>query len=316
MEANWKNAYNNSVIILMKRAMTMTTEQLQYFMTLATYMNYSAAAEHLFISQSTLSRNISAFEEEIGAKLLIRSNNRVSLTAAGRLLKERAPDLLEQVRSLQVDCRSLGDGLTGRLKIGIPNDQQINPWVYRAIATFRERNPKASVVYHSDDQDALRSQLVEGVCDVMLAVQYFDTDFPGMQTLQYAEDDPVLVIPFDHPCAALEEISLTQLPPELSDIRCMLSRVCATFWEKNLSEKVPLQLWPMVGHDRALMLSLMAGEGITLINRHSALNGSPTLRNIRITDPLPPLRLVAVHTPNIQNSLAEGFLACLTETAQ
>lgn len=316
MEARTENAYNKTVIILMKWAITMTTEQLQYFMTLATHMNYSSAAEHLFISQSTLSRNISAFEEEIGAKLLIRSNNRVSLTAAGRLLKERAPKLLEQMRMLQVDCRSLGDGQTGRFYIGIPNWQQINDRAYEALAEFRRRNPKVSVVFNTGEQEELLQQLVEGACDVMLTVQFFDTDFPGMQTLQYGVDEPVLMVPCDHPNAGLAELSLTQIPPEISDTRCLLSRVAAAFWEQYLPQDAALQLWPMVGKDGTLMTSLAGGEGVTLINRCSVLNSCPTMRALKITDPLPPLRLVAVYPPNSENSLTECFRACLAELTQ
>ena len=43
----------------------MTTEQLQHFLMLTECLNYTAAAERLFISQSTLSRSISAFEAEL-----------------------------------------------------------------------------------------------------------------------------------------------------------------------------------------------------------------------------------------------------------
>ena len=61
----------------------MTTQQMEYFLALAQKLNFSAVAERFFISQPTLSRQISNMEQELNAQLFIRKNNTVSLTQAG-----------------------------------------------------------------------------------------------------------------------------------------------------------------------------------------------------------------------------------------
>ena len=55
---------------------------LKYFTVVASEGGITKAAERLFITQSTLSRQIAELEEEVGSPLLVRTNRSVSLTAS------------------------------------------------------------------------------------------------------------------------------------------------------------------------------------------------------------------------------------------
>lgn len=66
--------------------MIMRIEQLQYFVEVINAQSISAAAEKLYLQQSTLSHAIKSLESELGTTLLIRKNNGVSLSAAGEAL--------------------------------------------------------------------------------------------------------------------------------------------------------------------------------------------------------------------------------------
>lgn len=61
----------------------MTFDQLEYFMSCASCLNFSLAAKYHYVSVSTLSRNISALEEELGVKLFERGYHGHSLTQEG-----------------------------------------------------------------------------------------------------------------------------------------------------------------------------------------------------------------------------------------
>ena len=63
---------------------------LRYFLTVAKEQSFTKAAEQLHITQPTLSRQMAAFEEELGVTLFIRRGKRSSLTDEGILLKRRA----------------------------------------------------------------------------------------------------------------------------------------------------------------------------------------------------------------------------------
>lgn len=63
---------------------------LRYFLTVAKEQSFTKAAEQLHITQPTLSRQMAAFEEELGVTLFIRRGKKSSLTDEGILLKRRA----------------------------------------------------------------------------------------------------------------------------------------------------------------------------------------------------------------------------------
>ena len=64
----------------------MTVFQIQCFLSVAETLNFTEAANRLFIAQSSLSRNISHLEEEIGLTLFIRTKKYVRLTPSGTVL--------------------------------------------------------------------------------------------------------------------------------------------------------------------------------------------------------------------------------------
>ena len=58
----------------------MTIFQIKCFLNVAEYLNFTEAANHLFVAQSSLSRNISNLEEELGMQLFVRTKKYVRLT--------------------------------------------------------------------------------------------------------------------------------------------------------------------------------------------------------------------------------------------
>jgi DNA-binding transcriptional LysR family regulator len=63
---------------------------LRAFVAVAEELNFSRAAERLYVSQPALSRQIRALERAVGCDLLRRSTHRVELTLAGEALLDRA----------------------------------------------------------------------------------------------------------------------------------------------------------------------------------------------------------------------------------
>ena len=62
--------------------------QLECFITLATLLNFTKAANAMFISQPTFSRHILSLEKELGVKLFHRDKRTVKLTKAGEVFQE------------------------------------------------------------------------------------------------------------------------------------------------------------------------------------------------------------------------------------
>ena len=91
---------------------------MRYFLAVAEELHFGRAAQRLHMSQPPLSTQVGRLEQEIGVALFERSTRRVSLTAAGRHLKEHAVRLLDEFDSLRAEMRDYADGLAGDLTVG------------------------------------------------------------------------------------------------------------------------------------------------------------------------------------------------------
>ena len=91
---------------------------LRYFLETAREGNMTRAAERLFISQPTMSKQLKELEKELGTKLFIRSNYSIRLTDAGMLLRERAEDILSLVDKTEAEFKSLEEINSGDYAAG------------------------------------------------------------------------------------------------------------------------------------------------------------------------------------------------------
>lgn len=78
---------------------------LRYFLESARTGSITRAAERLHVTQPTLSRQLKGLEEELGKKLFVRGSASIRLTDEGRLLKERAEDILSMVDRTAAEFR-------------------------------------------------------------------------------------------------------------------------------------------------------------------------------------------------------------------
>lgn len=95
----------------------MNIEQLQRFLVVADCLNFTTAAEQLYVGQSTISRQIAALEQELGVVLLIRGPRSVELTEAGRLLQEEGLKLMAYIENIKERVTNAGNGSVGTLRI-------------------------------------------------------------------------------------------------------------------------------------------------------------------------------------------------------
>ena len=73
----------------------MDFNQLSYFIAIARYGNFTAAAKAFFVSQPCISHQIQSLEKELGVRLFIRNTRSVELTAAGEIFLEDAKKMVD-----------------------------------------------------------------------------------------------------------------------------------------------------------------------------------------------------------------------------
>lgn len=96
----------------------MNLRVLRYFLTVAKEQSFTKAAEQLNLTQPTLSRQLAALEEELGAKLFDRGGRSITLTGEGVLLKRRALEIVEMEDKILSEFKGSQEFMEGTITIG------------------------------------------------------------------------------------------------------------------------------------------------------------------------------------------------------
>lgn len=117
--------------------------KLKYFISVARHLNFTKAAEDCHVTQSTMSKQISALEHELGAQLFARNNREVTLTPAGARLANDAEDYMEQYRIINDSINKLHLEYETHLAIGVgPWESLLLPPI---LSRFTEKFPSVEM---------------------------------------------------------------------------------------------------------------------------------------------------------------------------
>ncbi len=145
----------------------MDLKLLRSFVQLADAGHYGKAASKLFVTQSTLSKQIQALEATIGGPLFERGRHGATLTPLGKLLKREALALLRLSDEVDVKLHRANAGLTGQLDVGFGISTLIA--APRLIAGFRTTAPDCRITLNDmpsreQHQRLLGDRLDVGFC--------------------------------------------------------------------------------------------------------------------------------------------------------
>jgi len=151
-----------------------TLRQLAYLVELSGRLNFRAAAEAQFVTQSTLSAGIQELERLLGVQLVERDKRHVRLTAAGEDVVARGRELLAAATDLAEAARSATRPLSGPLRLGaIPT---IAPFLLpSALPELRRAYGELKLYLREDLTNRLIERLRGGRLDVALIALPFDT---------------------------------------------------------------------------------------------------------------------------------------------
>lgn len=152
----------------------MDLKQLEYFTAVAEEGTFQAAAQKLHMTQPPLSVQIRLLEEEIGAPLFLRGPRHASLTEAGRLLYNRAKDLLELQSITRQELSDFVSGSRGLLRFGIASSAN-GELLTRMILPFTRRYPDIRFELTESNTYRLLELLAANLLDVALIRTPFPT---------------------------------------------------------------------------------------------------------------------------------------------
>lgn len=162
MEIECWNRYDSYMVIPPSRALSF--HQLEIFRTVARLLNFSRAAEELYISQPAVSKQVKELEKALGTQLFRREGRRVHLTDAGRVVYDYAAHafvLTEELRRAIAELQGPGRGYLRLAATCVPATYLVP----RVLAAFQERYPEVHLSLDVSDKAAVSRQVVQHQVD-------------------------------------------------------------------------------------------------------------------------------------------------------
>ncbi|WP_458319599.1 LysR family transcriptional regulator [Mycolicibacterium brisbanense] len=281
--------------------------KLRYFVAVAEDLNFGRAARRLHIAQPVLSRQIRAFETELGVQLFHRDSRGTQLTAAGNQLLIDAKHLLDEISAVQQRLRAAMP--TATITVGVSPGLRATA----AAAAFEAAGPHRRAVVRQvgllEQVEVVRT----GEFDVVYAREPFDHD--GLGTAALLSEPLDAVLPADDPLATKPSVRLA----ELRTRKLLFDPQVLPEW-KSLAP--PEQRWaPPRSAIRSVedkLEHVAAREGFVVLPRSAtAYYRRPDVRVVPIED-LEPGQVSLIWNAAVDNPVRDEFvaaaLACRDQT--
>lgn len=205
-------------MIKLSRGEIMEIRVLKYFLAVAREQSISAAADSLFLSQPTLSRQLRELEEELGKQLFIRGNRKITLTEEGVLLRKRAEEIMELISRTEKEIFFSDSGISGDIYIGAGETDGLRIIARSAKALIEKyRDIKFNII--SGDAVDIMERLDKGLIDFALLLE--PVDFAKYSYIKLpVKDTWGVLMRRDSPLAEKDVIT----PEDLNGVPLIVSR--------------------------------------------------------------------------------------------
>ena len=257
----------------------MELRHLKYFVAVAEELHFRRAAERLHVAQPAVSEQVRKLEEELGVRLLNRTQRSVSLTDAGAVFLREARRVLEQAEAARLAARNARDRVTSSLRIGympaslpasVPRMLQRLAMSMPQLETTLEHGSGAELI------EAVRAERLDA------AIVALPAPTAGLRKTALGEQRALAALPVIHDHAAKPEIRLEQVAPDRIVVlpreanRPFYDAVVATCHDAGLSPT--LVEMPDAQVERVL-LAVASGAGVALLPESVAERyGAPGVR--------------------------------------
>lgn len=186
---------------------------LRYFLAVAKEQNFTKAAEQLHITQPTLSRQLAALEEELGATLFNRSGRSITLTDEGLLLKRRALEIIDLQEKIVDELRGNEEEVEGVITIGCGEFAAVEI-LAQICGEYKKKYPLVQIALHTGTADMILEMMNKGLVDIGMFLEPISTE--DLEYIRLPDSDQwVISMKSDDPLAKKERIikeDLLELP--------------------------------------------------------------------------------------------------------
>ncbi|MDH0746190.1 LysR family transcriptional regulator [Pseudomonas sp. GD03842] len=185
----------------------MEFKQLRTFVEVVREGGFTQAAKTLYVSQSAVSKQVAQLEESLGVTLLDRHGSQVNLTAAGRVVLNRAEEMLILRNGLLRELDDLSNLARGELHLGLPMLGSDTLFA-KAFAEYRRLYPNVTIHLLEGGSRAIEQAVMSGELEVGASLTPSD---PAFASQAFCDEPLDVLLPADHPLAHLKTLELGQL---------------------------------------------------------------------------------------------------------
>lgn len=172
----------------------MDINRLREFLVLSEHLNYSKAANLLYITQPVLSRHIHDLEELFGGQLFLRDTHKVELTEFGSICAEQLREVIKAYDSALINISKASDTSNESLTVGFL-DYAVRPFLNQFVAWFEAAYPDIEIDYRSGNLDDLTEALMDDQIDLAFLI-YITSDSINSKELEseFVYEDNILAV--------------------------------------------------------------------------------------------------------------------------
>ncbi len=178
----------------------MQTRQLEYFIAVCETLNFTKAAQKFFISQTAITQQIKALENELGVELFYRNNRHVEISPAGKSFLEDANAIVRRLSDAKTRMQGKDAQLTGTLKIGYVEGYE-KVGLSNILADFHEKYPNVFIPLERDNVPNLYDHVLSNEFDLIFNLKFFIDKFPDVEFVDFETFPMRAIVPVSHPLA-------------------------------------------------------------------------------------------------------------------
>lgn len=144
----------------------MNTNQLRYFISVCENRSFSLAAEEHYITQTAMTQQIKALEEDLGLELIDRGTRPVTITPAGLSFLLDAKAILRRLDFARQRANEASNGISGTLRIGYIKGYE-RSGLSEELRTFHRSKPGVLLMCYRKTSDKLAAGLQNGEYDII-----------------------------------------------------------------------------------------------------------------------------------------------------
>ena len=293
----------------------MTSAQIDIFLEVAMCLNYTTASSRLYVSQSTVSRQISLLEEELGFCLFMRGNNYIRLTPEGTIMVRAFQTMKEVFETQKKIAQKSRLGESGCLKIGFLCNMDVLSLCRDAIEEFTTKFPGIVTDYIGFPNGDILNAFGEDAVDIIFTHDFSVPENPNYLSVPVYKTNCHLIYGESHPLALKADLSFSDFSNELfwviketdTDLRHKFVRTILDYYQIDRCKTATAP-----NFDSAL-LNVQLGNGVVFTDPISMPSCSDSIRIFPLDESISAINICAIWKKDNLNPTVPLFVNLLLE---